>query len=122
MIKVDWCPICCRGVDGLLTSKTTPKMIELIPCGHLFSLRGGELKKETKMTIANLPTPDEHGNYWFGPEGSTEHPAILPIKRQQGDIGKWMITTKDGVLFDGPDIRAFSTAKEALAELKRRLR
>lgn len=65
---------------------------------------------------AALPKPDRFGNYYFGakPKG----PAIF--RSSVGKLGRFFASTgcqQIGILFDGPEIRYFDTAEEALSAL-----
>lgn len=73
------------------------------------------------MDLSRLPRPDAFGCYWFGPPGCGDTPAIFPFSG--GDRSGRVILSlgKRGVVFDGPDLRAFGGPGEALTELRRRL-
>lgn len=78
-----------------------------------------------------LPQPDEYGNYWIGERGYA--PAILLggdekvttdgrtiLKRQRRERGpRYFVTTQDGAIFDGVNLRYFSSARAALQALEK---
>ena len=72
------------------------------------------------MTLpANLPKPDDFGNYWLGakPQG----PAIFTALGTKAPKRSYFASLGGdaGLLFDGPILRYFSGAADALAELTR---
>lgn len=74
-----------------------------------------------------LPPPDQYGNYWLGrlnTVGGHDGPAIFPSKRVKHEevvnTGEFILFlgADKGFLFAGPQLKRFSTARAALAELE----
>lgn len=89
------------------------------------------------LSLDSLPPPDSFGNFWLmgsTAKGGMLMPAILAIKGQPHQKGKWMLSmgqpcrfsdgeggrlsVPGGVLFTGIEIRAFDSPEEALDELR----
>lgn len=66
------------------------------------------------VDLRKLPKPNRFGEFWLAKPGDA--PAILTLGVKGGN---YMLSTWQGVVFDGKKIRAFATAEEAFTELRR---